>query len=118
MCGKKKSRKELPRNRKKLPRKKSQQGKKTSTVSKKKEALRKALRAPKKKPESVLAEKKSPIDELVEIGKQRGFITEDEILHVIPEVEKDVSGLEKLYEKLELGRRENCEFGRGDQDGN
>jgi len=46
--------------------------------------------------------KKSPADELVEIGKQRGFITEDEILHVIPEVEKDVAGLEALYEKLDL----------------
>lgn len=28
-------------------------------------------------------------------------MTEDEILHVIPEVEKDVAGLEALYEKLE-----------------
>jgi RNA polymerase primary sigma factor len=45
---------------------------------------------------------KSRIDELVAIGKQRGFVTEDEILHVIPEVEKDLSGLEDLYEKLEL----------------
>ncbi|MFH0929731.1 MAG: RNA polymerase sigma factor RpoD [Candidatus Moraniibacteriota bacterium] len=45
---------------------------------------------------------KNRIDELVAIGKQRGFVTEDEILHVIPEVEKDLSGLEELYEKLEL----------------
>lgn len=51
-----------------------------------------------------MAEKreKDRIDELVAIGKQRGFVTEDEILHVIPEVEKDLSGLEELYEKLEL----------------
>ncbi|OGI25635.1 MAG: RNA polymerase sigma factor RpoD [Candidatus Moranbacteria bacterium RBG_13_45_13] len=52
--------------------------------------------------ENISGGKKSPVDELVNIGKQRGFITEDEILHVIPEVEKDLAGLEQLYEKLEL----------------
>ena len=87
----------------KITKKKSASGgKKESSVSKKKEALKKALRAPKKKQENISVEKRGPIDELVYIGKQRGFVTEDEILHVIPEVETDVSGLEKLYEKLEL----------------
>ena len=47
-------------------------------------------------------EKKGGLDEFVKLGKQRGFVTEDEILHVIPEVEKNVAELEKLYEKLEL----------------
>ncbi|OGI26768.1 MAG: RNA polymerase sigma factor RpoD [Candidatus Moranbacteria bacterium RIFOXYB1_FULL_43_19] len=41
------------------------------------------------------------LDEFVKLGKQRGFVTEDEILQIIPEVEKNVAELEKLYEKLE-----------------
>jgi len=46
------------------------------------------------------------IGELVSRGKQRGFVTEDEILHVIPDAEKSIEELEKLYENLEtLGVR-------------
>jgi len=41
------------------------------------------------------------IDELVKKGRQRGFITEAEILYLIPNIEKDIKGLEKLYEILE-----------------
>jgi len=65
-------------------------------------ASKKTMQARKTERERVPSVKKSRADELVDIGKQRGFITEDEILHVIPEVEKDIAGLESLYEKLEL----------------
>ena len=41
------------------------------------------------------------IKELLARGKQRGFVTEDEIIHILPEVEKDIDHLENLYEKLE-----------------
>lgn len=41
------------------------------------------------------------IKDLLERGKQRGFVTEDEIIHILPEVEKDIDHLENLYEKLE-----------------
>jgi len=34
-------------------------------------------------------------------GKQRGFVTISEILYFFPEIEKDVEGLENLYEELE-----------------
>ena len=54
-----------------------------------------------KKTEEKNSQKKGEIDELVYRGKQRGFITEDEILHVIPDAEKDIEKLEELYEKLE-----------------
>ena len=47
-----------------------------------------------------LTEKES-LGEFVELGKRRGFVTEDEILRIIPEVEKNVVKLEKLYEELE-----------------
>jgi RNA polymerase primary sigma factor len=42
------------------------------------------------------------IKDLLERGKQRGFVTEDEIIHILPEVEKDIEHLENLYEKLEM----------------
>ena len=46
-------------------------------------------------------EKMSVVDELVYRGKQRGFITEDEILNVFPDAEKNIDELGSLYEKLE-----------------
>ena len=45
--------------------------------------------------------KRSVADELVYRGKQRGFITEDEILHAFPDAEKSIEELGNLYEKLE-----------------
>ena len=41
------------------------------------------------------------VEELISRGKERGFITEDEIIHAIPDMEKNVEEVEKLYEKLE-----------------
>lgn len=41
------------------------------------------------------------IAELLARGRQRGFVTEDEIIHLIPTVEEEVEELENLYEKLE-----------------
>jgi RNA polymerase primary sigma factor len=46
-------------------------------------------------------EKDFLINDLLARGKQRGFVTEDEIIHILPEVEKDIEHLENLYEKLE-----------------
>ena len=43
----------------------------------------------------------SQVDELVARGKQRGFITEDELLHFFPNIEQDIDGLEALYSRLE-----------------
>ena len=41
------------------------------------------------------------IEELMNRGKQRGFVTEDEIISLIPDVEEEIGELENLYEKLE-----------------
>ncbi|MEI6649808.1 MAG: RNA polymerase sigma factor RpoD [Candidatus Moraniibacteriota bacterium] len=46
-------------------------------------------------------EKKGAFDEIVSRGKQRGFVTEDEIIHILPDVELDLDALESLYESLE-----------------
>jgi len=41
------------------------------------------------------------IETLVARGKQKGFVTDTEIMHVIPQIERDIEGLEKLYKILE-----------------
>ena len=41
------------------------------------------------------------IDNLVKRGRQRGFITEEEILKAIPDIEDNVEVIENLYEKLQ-----------------
>jgi RNA polymerase primary sigma factor len=48
--------------------------------------------------ENIIEEK---IKSLILKGKERGFITEDEILYLFPDIEKDVKVLEKIYERLE-----------------
>jgi RNA polymerase primary sigma factor len=61
--------------------------------------------APKKKvaanKQAEMTEKSDVIAELIARGKQRGFVTEDEIIHLIPEVEEELDELENLYEQLE-----------------
>ena len=59
-----------------------------------------------KKPETVRKSsreevKKGAFDELIARGKQRGFVTEDEIIHILPDIEQDLDNLENLYEQLE-----------------
>ncbi len=41
------------------------------------------------------------IAELINRGKTRGFVTEEEIMHIIPDIENDIEQLEVLYDKLE-----------------
>ena len=62
---------------------------KKKMTTKKEKAFKKAVFAPDK------------FQELFEKGRQRGFITTSEILHYFPKIEKDIMGLEKLYEELE-----------------
>jgi RNA polymerase primary sigma factor len=45
--------------------------------------------------------KKNLLNDLIYRSKQRGFITEDEILNAIPDAEKEIERLEELYERLE-----------------
>ena len=47
------------------------------------------------------AKQKENIEDLLRRGKQRGFITEDEIIHVLPDVEKDIGALEELYSRID-----------------
>jgi RNA polymerase primary sigma factor len=75
----------------------------------KKEVRRK--RKGKEKKKEVFVEDK--LSQLIQKGKERGFVTFSEILYFFPEVEEDIEGLERLYETLEkegIEVREHREF--------
>jgi RNA polymerase primary sigma factor len=78
--------------------------KKASSIKKAQPAKKKSA-APVKKRASQsqehIQEKQDALTELLARGKQRGFITEDEIIHILPDVEQDLDHLESLYEHLE-----------------
>ena len=52
-----------------------------------------------KTPKSIVSE--DAILRLIEKGRHRSFITESEIINMFPNIEKDIEGLERLYERLE-----------------
>ena len=87
--------KKKPKNAKKV---------KSKTKSKKKVILTKKKSKNKKltiKSKEIQPEGMDVVAELIARGKQRGFVTEDEIIHLIPEIEEELDELENLYEKLE-----------------
>lgn len=83
--------------------------KKTVKPHKKAPVQKKVSKKPEMKKHTVIAAKQeekaqakqNAFDELLTRGKQRGFVTEDEIIHILPDVEQDLEHLENLYEKLE-----------------
>jgi RNA polymerase primary sigma factor len=86
-------------------RRKTSKRKKKPVLSKKK---KKQFRQPKRKKTRVKPGKKKRslitpeiISELISRGRQRGFVTEAEILKLVPRVERDIEGLEELYYRLE-----------------
>jgi len=60
---------------------------------------KKIRKIPRGRPKKVFTPEK--FQQLVAKGKQRGFVTFSEILTFFPDVERDIKGLEKLYEDLE-----------------
>ena len=91
-------------NKKKKPTAKKKKKKKVSKKSNKKN---KKLNKPKGKPKlkgKLLIKKKVndalKVEHLVTRGKERGFVTYDEILKEFPTIETDIMFLDELYEKL------------------
>ncbi len=82
--------------------KKLKKARKKVAARKRRKKARKAKRIRKAELPSKEEKKADLVGELVARGKQRGFITEDEIIHIMPEIESDLERLESLYEKLEL----------------
>jgi len=52
----------------------------------------------KRGPRRIITQEK--IKELIKKGHGRGFITQQEIINAIPKIEKDIPGLEELFDKL------------------
>jgi RNA polymerase primary sigma factor len=81
---------------------KKKKGRKKKEVGRRKKGRRK---------KEVFVEDK--LSQLIQKGKERGFVTFSEILYFFPEVEEDIEGLERLYETLEkegIEVREHREF--------
>ncbi|MDO8424719.1 MAG: sigma-70 family RNA polymerase sigma factor [bacterium] len=68
-------------------------------VSKKKGGKKKKFELTRGRPKKIFLGDK--LQSLIEKGRQRGFVTPSEILYSFPEVERDVDGLEQLYDNLE-----------------
>src|SRR3989344_7224607 len=93
----------------------------------KKKTVRKPIRKKLPKPKKRKAVKKSvskksgaklsesAILALIEKGRHRGFVTQSEVLNSFPEVEKDIKGLEMLYDRLESSNIKIIESGRAFQ---
>lgn len=82
---KKERQKRIDKNKAKLARDKKKGGKpKTSRMAKSQEGL---------------LEKEN---EIIRKGKERGFITYDDIIKIFPDLERDISYLDELYEKLSV----------------
>ncbi|MFZ2187216.1 MAG: RNA polymerase sigma factor RpoD [Candidatus Moraniibacteriota bacterium] len=101
--GKKRSVAAKKKQLKKMPKKNA--AKKTKPAAKKAKVAHKKQVKPEKKRASQtrehIEERQDAVTELLARGKQRGFVTEDEIIHILPDVEQDLDHLESLYEKLE-----------------
>ncbi len=69
----------------------------TRSHTTKKRVLRAAVRSARAK---ALSQKALSADQLIEKGKERGYVTYSEILKSFPHVENDVSFLESLYERF------------------
>lgn len=54
----------------------------------------------------------SAVLSLIEKGRHRGFVTQTEVLNAFPSIEKDIKGLEGLYERLEGANINIIESGR------
>jgi len=54
----------------------------------------------------------SQIEELIERGKSRGFVTDSEIISVFPQIEKDIEVLEQVYTYLDASNIKVIEVGQ------
>jgi len=90
----------LKRKAKKVARKKKPI-KKRKVLKKRKPVRKKKVVKKKKVPWKKKAFPQDKLQALFTKGRQRGFVTTSEILYFFPKIEKDIQGLEKLYEELE-----------------
>lgn len=100
----KKAGKKSAQRKKKLTKKlRSKKARPARRVTKKPKSKKKARK--KAKPSARAAKpvviSEAAVQQLMEKGRARGFVTHAEILASFPAIERDITGLEKLYERLE-----------------
>jgi len=88
----------LLENMKKKKHRKVKRTAKKPVLRKKKRRLKKRLKKHVRHGKVFIADK---VNELLLKGRERGFVTYDEILSYFPEVERDIKGLEELYQILQ-----------------
>ncbi len=71
------------------------------TVAKKPTKKKKTKKKKPTKKSRIKSTMPKQLEDLLDRGRQRGFVTEDEMMHAMPDIEKDVGGLEAFYEELE-----------------
>lgn len=54
------------------------------------------------KPNKLTREKEQKAGDLMKLGRDRGYVTYDDILKLFPTIEKDVSFLEELYDRFQI----------------
>ncbi len=99
---KKKSAKKVIKKTKKAVKKvakKIKKAKKVKKVAHKKKPLKKSGKKGEKKGKGKIDT--AALEELIERGRPRGFVTDNEILYFFPDIEKDVSFLDEVYDRLE-----------------
>src|SRR3989344_5976615 len=116
MAQKKKTKKSLKKksSAKKLKTKAKAKAKPTKKTSKPTRTKRAISTTPKKNKDAI---SESAIAAIIEKGRHRGFITQVEVLNAFPNIEKDINGLEALYERLEASNINIIESGRVFEDG-
>jgi len=85
---------------KKVKKVKTNNKKKISKKVKNVKAIRKIKNFERKKKQHKKEKTQGKMELLIERGKSRGFITQDEILKYFPRIEEDINLLEKLYDAL------------------
>jgi RNA polymerase primary sigma factor len=90
----KKAKKVKPTKKKVKKAKKAKKAKKV--VKSKKVAKKKAVKTVKREKKSVIDQ--DQLNNLLRKGEERGFVTTSEILYAFPQIERDIEGLEKVYD--------------------
>lgn len=71
--------------------------KKVKKVKKQKKAKKKVAHKPRQKKSYI---DQAQMDSLLKKGEERGFVTTSELLYAFPRIERDIEGLENLYDNL------------------
>ena len=92
-----------PKIKKVVEKARAKKAKKKAITKKKSDLKAKDIREKSKK--AIIKKEIKSVDnqiaELINRGKTRGFVTEEEIIHIIPDIENDIEQLEILYDKFE-----------------